>query len=378
MRSVGSTRRFALLAVVLVVVLAFGMSPSGTATNSVYGCFEPNGVQTTRRLQLSVPTCTAPNYWVNLTTGETQSVVTTTATTTPTTVATTTTPTTTATTIPTTTTTQPAGSFLSYPHQSGRQTFSGSNVVVANKSWVGFTSGACLTVSNATNVWVHDVDFDGCGGAVFLINVTGTVTIENVRARNTGNGSIGSGQGNVVQLNNVFSSAGVIRNVKAYGGDTEDVISIFKSGGTDASHPLVVEDVHVEHPLTGTLAWSSGSGTCANLADAGGHDILLRNSTFLNCGSVGIQMNEPDARVVATGNTVYGAARTTSNVGLSQWSSGNCPSTCPGNAYVTNRVFWQKSSGSSNPSWLSGNYPVSIDTQSKTQDASTPQVHVVL
>src|SRR5689334_11258879 len=74
-----------------------------------------------------------------------------------------------------------SGTFLSYPHQSGRTTVSGNDVVVSKKSWVGFTSGACLTVSNAHNVDITDVDFDGCGGGIFLINVTGTIHIEGVR-----------------------------------------------------------------------------------------------------------------------------------------------------------------------------------------------------
>jgi hypothetical protein len=241
----------------------------------------------------------------------------------------------------------------------------GSNVVVANKSWVGFRNQTCLTVQNAHNVYVHDVDFSGCGGDIFLVNVTGVVRIENVRAYNTGDGTIGAGHGNVIQFNNVWQSApelpngaARIRKIRAYGGDTEDVISIFRSGGIDAKHPLVLGDVHVEHPVSGPLAWSSPSGTCANLADNGGHDIRLQYSTFLNCGAVGIQMNEPERNVKAHGNVVYGAARPTSNVGLSQWSSAPCVLLCAGNEYRGNRVWWVKSNGSASPLWLSHLFPV--------------------
>jgi len=263
-----------------------------------------------------------------------------------------------------------AGAFLSYPRQSGPQTFSGNNVVVANKSWTN-SGSVCLTVSNATNVYIHDVDFDNCVGAIFLINVKGNIRIENVRARNIGDGSIGSGHSNVIQLNNTWQGAtndGVngIRNVKALGGDTEDVISVFQSGGIDAAHPLVIENVHLEHPLTGSLAWSSDSGTCINLADAGGHDIILRNSTFLNCGAVGIQMNEP-TRVKVVNNIVYGAARATSNVGLSQWAEDSC--SCSGNSYENNRVWWVKANGSSSALWLHGSAQVS-QSGNKLQDTT--------
>ncbi len=133
---------------------------------------------------------------------------------------------------------------------------------------------------------------------------------------------------------------------------------MFRSGGIDAAHPLVIGDVHVESPLSGPLAWTSPSGTCANLADAGGHDIRLQNSTFLNCGAVGIQMNEPGRNVKAIHNVVYGAARLNSNVGLSQWSANPCASTCPGNEFRANVVWWRKANGAASPIWLSNQYPV--------------------
>jgi hypothetical protein len=266
-----------------------------------------------------------------------------------------------------------SGAFLSYPRQAAPLSVSGTNVVVAYKSWVGFSTRTCLTVHDAHNVNIHDVDFANCGGGIFLVNVTGTVHIENVRARNIGDGTIGSGHGNVIQLNNVWQSApelpshgARIRSIRAYGGDTEDVISVYKSGGIDASHPLVIGNVHIEHPLTGPLAWSSSSGTCANLADGGGHDIRLQYSTFLNCGAVGIQMNEPQRNVRARNNIVYGQRRPTSNVGLSQWSSEYCPSTCPGNEYRGNQVSWVNSDGARNPLWLSHRYPVA-DMDNATQ-----------
>ena len=276
--------------------------------------------------------------------------------------------------------------FLSYPRQAAPLTVSGSNIVIANKSWVGFGTRTCLTVHDAHNVYIHDVDFAGCGGGIFLLNVTGTVHIENIRGRNIGDGTIGSGHGNLIQLNNVWQSApelpngrARIRSIWSYGGDTEDVISVYKSGGIDAAHPLVIGNVHLEHPLSGPLAWKSDSGTCANLADAGGHDIRLQNSTFLNCGAVGIQMNEPGRNVKARYNTVYGAARPISNVGLSQWSGDECPATCPGNEYRANRVWWVKPTGSASPMWLSDNYPVAdVSNQKQLSTIKVANLHVAL
>ncbi len=372
MRSRGVTRRlvFSVLALAIAASVLAACTPAELAAVKEWGkkCHATHSCNTTTTRAVTTTT----------------QATTTTAATTTTVNVTTTTAGATTTTATTTTTTQPSnGAFLSFPHQSSATSINGgTNVVVANKSWVGFGSVA-LVVSGANNVYLHDLDFDGNVGDIFLVNVTGSVRIENIRARNTGNGTIGSGHSNVIQFNNVWQGAtddGVngIRHVKAIGGDTEDMISIFRSGGVDAAHPLVIEDVHLESPLPpAATAWSSGSGTCMNFADAGGHDIVARNNTLLNCAAVGMQMNEP-TRVLVTNNVVYGAARATSNVGLSQWSAGTCAS-CTGNAYTNNRVWWVKSNGSASSIWLSGNYPVS-QSGNVSQDATInpANLHVVL
>lgn len=398
MRSIKLRNRRAIIATLSIVAMLaaggaayhFAAAPTPQTSTTDYQCYSPSGVARNRP-QLLQPTCQSGDilkawdvYDVPTTTPTT--VGTTTTPTTPTTVGTTTTPTTIATTTtnpPTTTTTTGSGStFLSYPHQSGPQSFSGSNVVVSNRSYVGFNTKTCLNISNATNVTITNIDFDSCGGDIYLSNVSGNVNISNIRARNTGDGTIGSGHGNVIQFAQSFVN-GDVSNVKAFGGDTEDMISVWRSGGVDSAHPLIIENNHLESPLPpSALAWSSGSGTCINVADddpatgSGGHDIVVRNNTLLNCGSVGLQMNRPQ-NVNEYGNTVYGTARATSNVGLSQWSSHSCAA-CTNNFYTNNQVFWQKSGGTASPWWLSGTASITIDSKSKTQDPTTPQVHVTL
>lgn len=350
-RIVGMLLIVALIVGVLSVTSLFAGGQTLSAnTGTAYQCYTSTG-QADGLSTLNQPTCPANDI---LKTWLVQDGTTTTTTQpTTTTKATTTTQATTTTTGSTTTTTGGTqGSFLSYPHQTSPTSISGgSNVVVSNKSWQGFTGKVALIVSGVHNLYLHDLDFSDNGGDIFLINVTGQIRIENIRANNTGDGSIGSGHSNVIQLNNSFDDGtGGIRNVKAYGGRTEDMISIFQSGGIDASHPLIIENIHLESPTPpNTLSWTSGSGTCINLADAGGHDITLRNSTFLNCGAVGIQMNIP-TRVLVTNNIVYGAARAGSNVGLSQYNGGTACS-CQGNAYTNNRVWWVKANGSASPIW---------------------------
>lgn len=280
-----------------------------------------------------------------------------------------------------------SGTFMSATRWPCGTHISGTSLVVANKSFKD-CSGVALTVENTTNVDLTNLDFDNVVGGIFLINVKGTIHIEGIRGHAVGDGTIGSGHSNLIQFNNSWQGAlggvnqsnsyALIRSIKLYGGHTEDAISVYKSGGVDAQHPMVLGDIHVEHPLPPDgLAWTSGSGTCINLADAGGHDIRLQNSTFLNCGAVGIQMNEP-TRVRVTRNIVYGEARSLSNVGLSQWSGTSC-STCTGNQYDNNRVWWVKPDGSSSAMWLSKKYPVAdINNVKMDTTINKANLHVVL
>src|SRR5689334_9019467 len=61
-----------------------------------------------------------------------------------------------------------AGTFLSYPHQTAVQSYSGSNIEISNRSYVGLSkSSAVLTIHDANNVYLHDLDFDGNCGDIF-------------------------------------------------------------------------------------------------------------------------------------------------------------------------------------------------------------------
>jgi len=253
---------------------------------------------------------------------------------------------------------------------------SGSNVVVGDESWQGKTGQVALTISGANNVYLHDLDFADNGGAIFLINCTGQIRIENIRARNTGDGTIGFGHSNVIQLNNTTDNGtGGIRNVKALGGNTEDMISIYQSGGIDSTHPLIIENNQLESPLTNqsnptVLAWSSTSGSGMMLGDSSGSHIIARYNTLLNVGQVGIgEPNGTDVHVLS--NIVYGAQRANSNVGIYAYTAGG------GNEVANNRIYWLNASGSANPTNIdSGVTQAGNVLQDTTIDPNT--LHVVL
>jgi hypothetical protein len=363
----GLSRRVIAFCAVAVIASFIGYAVgASTPVTRLYACVNPTNL-TQRSAALATTVC-KPG-WVRVSWQVTEDSVATTTQATTTSIATTTLPATTTvptttTTAPTTTTTSPGG-FMSYPLQACTLSINGgSNIVVSNKSFRGCRGTSAVVIQNATNVYLHDLDFDSNSGDIFLVHDTGQIRIENIRARNTGAGRTtnGSGQGEVIQLNNTFDNGtGGISNVSSYGGNTEDQISIFQSGGIDSAHPLVISDVHIESPLPpDALAWTSGSGTCINLADANtpgtGH-IRLTNSAFLNCGQAGIELNVP-TDVIVSGNVIYGAQRATSNVGLTNWAASPC-SVCIGNAFNNNRVWWVSASGTAAPMFIGPNSTVS-------------------
>lgn len=251
----------------------------------------------------------------------------------------------------------PSSTFLSYPSQSTPLSIDGqSDVEVSNKTFQGFTTEVAIVISNCQNVYLHDLDFDANGGDIFLIDCIGNLRIEDIRARHTGGIGEGSGGDNVIQFNNCWqwaSDDGIngVRRVWVYGGHTEDMISTFNSGGLDALHPLVIENCHLESPLPpDSLAWISDSGTGIILADASGHDIIVRNNTLLNVGQVGIQLAKA-IRCHILGNVVYGAQRALSNTGITQYGT---VAGGTGNEVSNNRVFWLKEDGSGSSWWNGG------------------------
>ena len=78
--------------------------------------------------------------------------------------------------------------------------------VVANKSSERVRERrTCLTVHDRASTCTSTTSTSPAAAATSSWStVTGQIRIENVRARNTGDGTIGSGHGNVIQLNNAW------------------------------------------------------------------------------------------------------------------------------------------------------------------------------
>lgn len=213
----------------------------------------------------------------------------------------------------------------------------GTDYELDSLSFVGNTTVVCLVLAHFVGVYLHDLDFDGNLGCILLDDCSGEIRIEDIRARDTGNktdggGDIGSGKSNVIQFIDSRTGGGSsgIRRVIIFGGQTEDMISIFgDSGGTDAGNPLIIEDCHLQSPMTDVSqahTYASGSGSGIMTADASGSPypsfVLCQNNTLLDAGQCLIQ-NYAGSNIVITNNVLCSQGKLRSNAGIyTPWTGG--------------------------------------------------------
>jgi hypothetical protein len=148
----------------------------------------------------------------------------------------------------------------------------------------------------------------------------------------------GKNVANFVQFNRVDGGR-IARNV-GRGGDTEDIVSLYKTSN------VVVEDNHFEG-----IDWISHSGSGIALGDNGGHDNTARRNILINPGQAGVFIAGGTGHRIVD-NIVYGEQRPRSNVGMYVWNQHDEP--CSGNAVARNRVSWTTEDGDPNPFWNSG------------------------
>jgi parallel beta-helix repeat protein len=229
--------------------------------------------------------------------------------------------------------------FLNRPKSAKIHIVNSRNVKISNKSFMDMDDVA-IVVERCENVEITGNDFSNVTGGIFVLDSKNVKVTWN-RFANTGNGIAGSGRSNLIQFNNTFG--GYIANNKGKGGNTEDMISIFKSGGTSESDPLIIE-----HNALEGVNWVSKYGSGIMLGDAGGSHIIARENTCLSPGQVGIGVAS-GVNIRVTGNIIYGAPRVDSNVGIYVWNQ--YPTPLEKIEVSGNSIRWYKEDGTENPYW---------------------------
>jgi hypothetical protein len=222
-----------------------------------------------------------------------------------------------------------------------------SDVTISGKRFQGIGNDqSCIRLTGCHRVLITECDFADIAQCITVQDCT-DVEISWCRYRNiTGpHQRNGSNRANFTQW--VDSWGGSIHDNKGVGGDTEDIISIYGSGGHAALDPLLIERNHFE----GTT-WTSTSGSGLMLGDNGGSHIVARDNVLLNPGQVGIGI-PGGVNIRLENNVLYGERRKGSNIAIYIWNQS--PSTCSGHAVVGNRAWWRNATGAQNHYWDAGN-----------------------
>lgn len=227
-------------------------------------------------------------------------------------------------------------------------------------------TGQGILLENVRRARITLVDFQNLIGGINIINCE-DVEVADCRGRNIGiSGQIGNGRGNFIQYNT--SRGGAVRRNRFLGGQTEDMISTWRTGGWSADRPLIIEDNHLEGVLQDTATarrWTSRSGTGIIASDGAGHPnnghITVRHNTLVNVGQVGLQHID-GSNLVTEDNLIIGERYALNN---RPWASygGN-----PSGVIRNNRYMFYSPAGAPMGGWLhqpgmqqSGNQWVDVD-----------------
>lgn len=200
--------------------------------------------------------------------------------------------------------------FMSYQRQTTPIVLNGeSNVTIEYLSFENFyrSTGRPITLYNCDNITIRRIDTRGCTmGLVYAVNCT-NLTIEYCRVENVAKEFIGQtldwasadaqipgffkneNDCNVYQLNgcNGFT----IRHIKGRYGNVEDAYSHFASSNGTVEYLEWEGAISTNQPTSdgsSSTPWTSDSGTGAILGDGNGDNVSVSNSSFINCGQVGI------------------------------------------------------------------------------------------
>lgn len=259
---------------------------------------------------------------------------------------------------------------------SGALSYTGqSNLVISGKHFEGIGSDvSSIRLTNCSNVLITECDFKDCCQPITVYDST-NITISWCRYKNiTGpHERNGSNRADFTQWVNTFG--GSINNNKGVGGDTEDIISIYQSGGSDATQPLIIE----RNVFEGTN-WTSATGSGIMTGDGPnpGSYVIVRYNTLLNPGQAGIGI-AGGTNVSVTDNTVYGEQRELSNVGIVVYNQA-APAVCSSHTVARNRVKWFRYDGFMTPAYDPGDCgPVTgWDTNDWYSDIDQGTLHVIL
>lgn len=238
--------------------------------------------------------------------------------------------------------------FGSRPKHNGQMVIRNqSNVVIDNLhfedmqyAYDGTNNHVGILIIDSSNITIRNVDFENMAQPIAIFGGNNIVVEHNRAYGITGPSARHNVQtGNFLQT--VSSPSNVyIRDNVIYGGDTEDIISLWSASYS------VIEDNYINGE-----GWSSASGTGIILGDGGGRGNIARNNVLYDPGQVGIAIAGGWDHVVEN-NIIYGPPGVPGSNIAAYCSDYSNTFGMSGNVFRNNRAwYWNEGNGGTNGFW---------------------------
>lgn len=244
---------------------------------------------------------------------------------------------------------------------SGPVTIQGKSGVVIENLAISNPNGPCIRVVGSSDVTIRNSQIGPCGNWGVFIDKSSGVTVQGntIRTDSSKGGVYGHSSSTIAVIGNSITRSGrnPIQFDKVTGGGNriegntvtnspaEDMISLFKSGGTSGSW------LRVTNNRLRNNTGKSNSGSGIMLGDAGGSYILVQGNSLADPGQAGIGV-AGGSNIRVLGNTLASDAHSWSNVGIYVWDQYN--SNCHAIEVRGNKVNWLNKHGQRNSAWDGG------------------------
>ncbi len=191
------------------------------------------------------------------------------------------------------------------------------NITIRN-CYFGSSSEEAISIEKGSSITIENNLFANNKGGVYALKTTGSIVIKNNQFVNT-KGPTPRGQ--YIQLDACTGAGNIIENNKGESwpgeSDPEDLISLFKSSGTEERPILVRNNI-----FRGGGPSSSGGGIMTGDTDGG--YVIVENNILVDPGQYGIAA-AGGKKIIIRNNKVFGRSQHFTNVGIYVWAQADVP-----------------------------------------------------
>ena len=186
-----------------------------------------------------------------------------------------------------------------------------TNIIIRN-CYFGSSKEEAISIEKGNNITIEKNLFANNKSCVYAYNTTGGIVIRNNQFVNI-KGPVPRGQ--YVQFNSCTGEGNRIENNKGEcwprESNPEDLISLFKSKGTEQSPILIRNNI-----FRGGGPSESGGGIMTG--DHGGGNVIVENNILVDPGQYGIAASG-GKNIVIRNNNIFAKAQKFTNVGIYAW-----------------------------------------------------------